>query len=108
MNKTPLRGVSSVEGETIETKVTRLLNNKEPIKDGAPEIYTERKQGVLQGYNIRTDRWEVAAEAMDKVNASREAKRDNKPGTKTEEEGKEKVQEKNIGEPEPTHGEADK
>jgi len=25
------------EGETIEQKVNRIVNNKEPIKDGAPQ-----------------------------------------------------------------------
>lgn len=67
----------SVEGETIEEKVNRIVNNKEPIKDGAPLIYTDRKEGVRAGYNIKTDRFEVAVEAMDKVNKSAIAKRDN-------------------------------
>ena len=35
------------EGETIETKVARIVQNKEPITDGAPMIYTEKEQGVL-------------------------------------------------------------
>jgi len=65
------------EGETIEQKVNRIVNNKEPIKDGAPLTYTERKDGVMKGFNIRTDRWEVAVEAMDKVNKTAIAKRDN-------------------------------
>ena len=57
----------SVEGETIETKVLRISRNQEPIKDGAPTIYTDRKDGVLPEYDPRTDRWEVAVDAMDKV-----------------------------------------
>lgn len=68
----------STQGETIEQKVERILDNKEPIKDGAPLIYTDRKDGVQAGYNIRTDRWEVAVEAMDKVAKNVAAKRDNK------------------------------
>ena len=32
------------EGETIETKVARIVQNKEPITDGAPMIYTEKNQ----------------------------------------------------------------
>ncbi len=68
----------STEGETIEQKVERILDNKEPIKDGAPLVYTERKDGVQAGYNIRTDRWEVAVDAMDKVAKAVTAKRDNK------------------------------
>jgi len=69
---------NSTQGETIEQKVERILDNKEPIKDGAPLVYTDRKDGVLAGYNIRTDRWEVAVEAMDKVAKAVTAKRDNK------------------------------
>lgn len=61
-------------GETIEEKVMRISVNKEPITDGAPIIYTERKNGVQAGYNIRTDRFEVATEAMDKVHRSQIAK----------------------------------
>jgi hypothetical protein len=64
------------EGESIENKIVRLVTNKEPIEDGAPLIFTEKKDGVLAGYNVRTDRWEVAAEAMDYVAKSEIAKSD--------------------------------
>lgn len=64
------------EGETMEEKVRRILNNKEPIDDVAQRIYTERKDGVLPDYNIRTDRWDVALNAMDKVTGSHLAKRE--------------------------------
>lgn len=77
MIKGGLKINESIEGETIEEKVHRIVNNKEPIKDGAPLVYTERKDGVSAGYNIKTDRWEVAVEAMDKVSKSNLAKRDN-------------------------------
>lgn len=63
------------EGETIETKMQRVKNNGEPSTDGAPLIYTPRAEGVLPGYNIRTDRWDVALDAMDKINKSAIAKR---------------------------------
>jgi len=59
------------EGETIEQKMDRIINNDEPITDGAPTIFTERKDGVIPAYNIRTDKWEHAVEGMDYV--SREA-----------------------------------
>lgn len=74
-----MKSVETFEGETIETKVNRIVNNGEPIKDGAPIIYTERKDGVLPEYDIRTDRWDIAIEAMDKVNMDRIAKRENNP-----------------------------
>lgn len=53
------------EGELIEEKVARLTQEKSPINDGAPIIYTERKDGVLPAYDIRTDRWEIAQAAME-------------------------------------------
>lgn len=57
----------SYVAERIEIKVARILNNKEPIKDGAPIIYTERKDGVRPEYNIRTDRFDMAIEATDLI-----------------------------------------
>ncbi len=78
MVRSTLTNAEIVEGETIENKIERLVNNKEPITDGAPEIFTERKEGVISAYNIRTDRWEIAADAMDAVSRSIQAKRDNK------------------------------
>jgi hypothetical protein len=77
-HETSLESEERVEGETIEQKIERIVNNNEPITDGAPIIYTERKEGVKAEYNIRTDRWEIAAEAMDKVQANIAAKREEK------------------------------
>ena len=51
-------------GESIEIKVARLLSQEEPIKDQVPLIYTERKTGVNPEYNIRTDRFMIAMEAI--------------------------------------------
>lgn len=79
-NKTSLSVNESTEGETIETKIERIVNNKEPIKDGAPLIYTERAEGVKAGYNIKTDRWEIAIDGTDKIQKSLNAKRENKAG----------------------------
>lgn len=45
---------SDVEGEPIEYKIERVMSNKEPITDGAPAIYTERADGVIAAYNIRS------------------------------------------------------
>ena len=86
--KSGLTSVECVEGEPIELKIERIVSNKEPIKDGAPEIFTERKDGVKSAYNIRTDRWEVATEAMDKVQGSIQAKRDAKAKIPKKEEAK--------------------
>ena len=74
------------EGESIENKVRRITENNEPITDGAPIIYTNREDGVLPAYNIRTDRWEIAQQAMEAVNQANLAKSKNYGKTKTEDE----------------------
>lgn len=64
----------STEGETLEDKIERIVNNNEPITDGAPLVFTEKSQGVRPEYNIRTDRFEIAVDAMDYVNKTEIAK----------------------------------
>ena len=98
--KTTINRNTSYIGETIEQKVNRIMNNKEPITDGAPLTYTERKDGVQPDYNIRTDRFEVAIDAMDKVSKTHQAKREerHKPKMKSEND------DKNDGGAEPTQG----
>lgn len=71
-------GCELKEGETIEEKIKRITENKEPITDTAPIIYTNRADGVIAGYNIRTDRFEVALEAMNTVNKAKIAQRNGK------------------------------
>ena len=60
-----------VEGERLELKIDRMTQNNEPIGDSAPLIYTPRKDGVIAAYDIRTDKWDIALEAMEKVNRTR-------------------------------------
>lgn len=67
--------VELIEGERIEEKVRRLMDEKSPINDGAPIIYTERKDGVLPAYDIRTDRWDIAQKAMEENMKAISAKR---------------------------------
>jgi len=73
------------EGEQLEEKVRRILENNEPISDSAPTIYTERKDGVIADYNIRTDRWDIAIEGMDTVAKGKLAQRDARENPKKEE-----------------------
>ena len=75
--KPPKTNYEFQDGESIENKVRRITENNEPITDGAPIIYTNREDGVLPAYNIRTDRWEVAQQAMDAVNQANLAKSKN-------------------------------
>lgn len=78
-----------LEGETIEQKISRIVNNKEPITDGAPIVYMERKDGVNPGFDVRTDRFDVAIDAMDIVSRSKIAKREER---QKERESKDKPQ----------------
>ena len=52
--ETSLNVYNVQEGEYIEDKVRRIVNNGEPITDNAPLIYTDRKDGVRAEYDIRT------------------------------------------------------
>ncbi len=109
--KTAIKRNCVVEGEPIEHKMARILSNKEPISDGAPEIYTERKDGVGAEYNIRTDRWELAAEAMDinakNVQAKRDAKAEKRKEEKEAKVVKMKPKKKEDGGAESTNGTSD-
>lgn len=69
-NNGRLKPIEIYEGESIETKCARILQNKEPITDTAPIIYTAKEDGVLPAYNIRTDRFDVAMDAYDKITRS--------------------------------------
>ena len=44
------------------------MDENEPLKDGAPLIYTPKQAGVRADCNIRTDKWDVAMKAMNRVN----------------------------------------
>ena len=56
------------KGETLIKKIQRILDENEPLTDGAPMIYTPKQAGVREDCNIRTDKWEIAMNAMDRVN----------------------------------------
>lgn len=73
--KTDIELNESVEGESIEVKVQRIVENNEPISDGAPIIFTDRRDGVLPAYDIRTDRFDLAIGGMDYVAKSNLARR---------------------------------
>lgn len=99
MTKSTIKGAPRQVGETIEEKVERIVSNKEPIRDGAEMAYTERKDGARPEYDIRTDRFDIAVVAMDKVDGSYKAKREAK--MTVEKGGK---SEENDGKPESIHG----
>ena len=73
------------EGESIEEKVRRVIMSKEPIEAISPMIYTERKDGVMPEYDIRTDRWEIAQSAMTTIATGKRDVRKNREMTKSPE-----------------------
>lgn len=58
--------------EPREVKLRKIINGEaNNMEDGVfPTIYTEKKDGVQPEFDIRTDRFEVALDAMDKINQS--------------------------------------
>ncbi len=82
--KTSIKPLPTWEGEPIELKVERILTTKEPIKDGAPIIYGEKKDGVKPEHDIRTDRWEMATDAMHAVHTSKSKAKVNSKVAKNE------------------------
>lgn len=60
------------QAEPREVKLRKIISGESSnVEDGVfPTIYTEKKDGVLPEYDIRTDRFEVAIDAIDKINQS--------------------------------------
>lgn len=91
MPVTSINVAKLTECETIEMKLRRVKNNKEPIKDRnpAPPIWTNREDGVLPGTDIRTDRFEIGVDAADKITKNEIAKREGRI--------KERAEKKSLG-----------
>lgn len=60
------------QAEPREVKLRKIISGEaNNMEDGVfPTIYTEKKDGVQPEFDIRTDRFEVAIEAIDKINQS--------------------------------------
>lgn len=67
INSFPERKEEDTIGEELIIKIKRILDENEPLTDGAPLIYTPKEKGVIPEYNIRTDKWQIAMGAMDRV-----------------------------------------
>lgn len=72
----------SVEGQSIEERMRQATISGQPIESAAPMIYTDKKDGVLPQYDIRTDRWDIALNATDKVARAQIAKPQENPSMK--------------------------
>lgn len=60
------------QAEPREAKLRKIISGESnDMEDGVfPTIYTEKKDGVQPEFDIRTDRFEVAIDAIDKINQS--------------------------------------
>lgn len=60
------------QADPREVKLRKIINGESnDMEDGVfPTIYTEKKDGVQPEFDIRTDRFEVAINAIDKINQS--------------------------------------
>ena len=61
---------TSIEGETIEQQIQRMINNGEVLGEEKEMIYTKPSDGIVYGTNIRGDRQEKAIEMTEKVAAN--------------------------------------
>lgn len=89
------------EGESIETYCQRITETGEAVEATVPMNYTERQDGVLPQYDPRTDRWEIAQEAMDLATRSAVAKSEEKRLKREQEAQASTSKEKEIAEPNP-------
>lgn len=80
---TKLKINESVVGETLPRRIERAMSNGEGITDGAQMTYTDRADGVIPEYDIRTDRMDLAREAGDKINKLNLARREQGIGERT-------------------------
>lgn len=60
------------QAEPREVKLRKIINGEaNNMEDGVfPTVYTEKKDGVRPEFDIRTDRFEIAIDAIDKINQS--------------------------------------
>lgn len=83
--KTSLIANVSYIGESIERKIERFMETNERLdEDNVPIIHMAREEGINPNYNIRSDRFELALDALDIVHKSEVAKREERLKLKTD------------------------
>lgn len=76
LRSTKLKCNTAYIAESIEDQLRRTIAGGEPIEMISTPLYTDRKDGVQPQYDIRTDRFDIAMNAMDAVSRSHTAKRE--------------------------------
>lgn len=77
-NKKPalnLIGVELYEGDSLVRTLQKKLENKEAIPVIMDTAFTDKKIGVVEAYNIRTDRFEVGQREAERIGTYRAAKK---------------------------------
>lgn len=64
--KTSIRIKCCDKGISLEEEIRQAIATNSPIEGNAPMIYTPASEGVLPQYDPRTDKQNLALEAMDK------------------------------------------
>lgn len=89
----------TLEAKPLCQKIEEWTEKGTAIEEVAPMVYTERKDGVLPGYDIRTDRFEIARVAKEKLEKARIAKSESVEKDTTEKEKRtEKIENSEKGE----------
>lgn len=73
-----LRINDSYDTLPLERKIERMIYSNEPIPSTDQLIYTERKDGIMPAYDIRTDRFELALDATSQIEKSYISRREEK------------------------------
>lgn len=75
VEKPELRGIKTYPARTRQQMLKELAAGEEPIDAmvgaGTGEVYTEASEGVRPEHNIRTDRTELALDAIERVRQER-------------------------------------
>lgn len=70
-----LSGVELYEGDSLMRTLQKKLENKEAIPVIMDTAFTDKKIGVVEAYNIRTDRFEVGQREAERIGTYRAAKK---------------------------------
>lgn len=62
------KGTETYTAKSIEAELEEIITQKKPIEATAPLIYTEKSDGVIEDFDIRTDKWEAMQRAANYVN----------------------------------------
>lgn len=63
-----MSGVQLYQARSLEKEMEEIITQKKPIENAAPLMYTDKKDGVIEDCDIRTDKWEAMQRAATYVN----------------------------------------